>query len=99
MVIQVLNTILPQISQAFQKDELVNKILSVIVSSLAAVSAVWVGFQAKLRHADLSGGHKNAASIYQHLDVLAMVEIQKAKMMKEIMTKRSFSHFMTWLNI
>jgi len=83
MVIQLLNTILPQIAQVFPENGMANKILSVMVSSLAAVSAVWVGFQAKLRHADLSGGHKNAASIYQHLAVLAMVEIQKAKMMKD----------------
>ena len=79
MAIQLLNAILPQIAQAIPS---IAKVLSIIASTLAAMSAIWLGFQAKKRYAERSESHKNAASIFQHLAVLCMVEKQKAKMMK-----------------
>ena len=77
MAVQFLNAIIPQIAQAVPA---MDKTLSIIASSLAAMSAIWLGFQAKKRYAERAESHKNAASIYQHLAVLTMVEKQKEKM-------------------
>ena len=77
MAVQFLNAIIPQIAQAIPT---LDKILSIIASSLAAMSAIWLGFQAKKRYAERAESHKNAASIYQHLAVLTMMEKQKEKM-------------------
>ena len=77
MAIQLLNAILPQLSQAIPQYD---KVLGIIASTLAAISAIWLGFQAKKRYAERSESHKNAASIFQHLAVLSMVEKQKAKL-------------------
>ena len=80
MAVQLVNAILPQISQAIPSHD---KLLGIVASTLAAISAIWLGFQAKKRYAERSESHKNAASIYQHLAVLCMVEKQKAKVKNE----------------
>ena len=80
MAVQLMNAILPQISQVVPKYD---KIIGIIASTLAAISAIWLGFQAKKRYAERSESHKNAASIYQHLAVLCMNEKQKAKLKNE----------------
>ena len=80
MAVQLVNAILPQISQAIPDYD---KLLGIIASTLAAISAIWLGFQAKKRYAERSESHKNAASIYQHLAVLCMNERQKAKLTNE----------------
>ena len=80
MVVQLLNAILPQLSEALPDY---SKILGIISSTLAAISAIWLGFQAKKRYAERSESHKNAASIFQHLAVLSMNERQKAEMTKD----------------
>ena len=77
MAVQFLNAIIPQIAQAVPA---LDKTLSIIASSLAAMSAIWLGFQSKKRYSERAESHKNAASIYQHLAVLTMVEKQKEKM-------------------
>jgi hypothetical protein len=77
MAVQLINAILPQISQVVPKYD---KLIGIIASTLAAISAIWLGFQAKKRYAERSESHKNAASIFQHLAVLSMNEKQKAKM-------------------
>merc|ERR1712080_141355 len=56
-----------------------SEIPGVISSALAAMSAIWLGFQGKKRYNQRSESHKNAASIFQHLAVLSMVEKQKEK--------------------
>ena len=80
MAVQLVNAILPQISQAIPSHD---KLFGIVASTLAAISAIWLGFQAKKRYAERSESHKNAASIYQHLAVLCMVEKQKAKVKNE----------------
>ena len=80
MAVQLINAILPQISQAIPSQD---KLLGIVASTLAAISAIWLGFQAKKRYAERSESHKNAASIYQHLAVLCMNEKQRAKVKKE----------------
>ena len=80
MAVQLMNAILPQISQVVPKYD---KLFGIIASTLAAISAIWLGFQAKKRYAERSESHKNAASIYQHLAVLCMNEKQKAKLKNE----------------
>ena len=80
MAVQLVNAILPQISQAIPSHD---KLLGIVASTLAAISAIWLGFQAKKRYAERSESHKNAASIYQHLAVLCMAEKQKAKVKNE----------------
>ena len=80
MAVQLINAILPQISQAIPSHD---KLIGIVASTLAAISAIWLGFQAKKRYAERSESHKNAASIYQHLAVLCMVEKQKAKVKGE----------------
>lgn len=90
MVIQLLNTVIPQFAQIYP-DSKYSTILTVLASFLSAVSVVWLGFQAKLRHAELSDGHKNAASMYQHLAVLAIVEKQKANINKDYDKEKFFT--------
>ena len=80
MAVQLINAVLPQISQAIPFHD---KLLGIVASTLAAISAIWLGFQAKKRYAERSESHKNAASIYQHLAVLCMNEKQKAKVKNE----------------
>ena len=80
MAVQLINAILPQISQAIPSYD---KLLGIVASTLAAISAIWLGFQAKKRYAERSESHKNAASIYQHLAVLCMNEKQRAKVKNE----------------
>ena len=80
MAVQLINAILPQISQAIPSHD---KLFGIVASTLAAISAIWLGFQAKKRYAERSESHKNAASIYQHLAVLCMNEKQKAKVKNE----------------
>lgn len=80
MAVQLINAVLPQISQAIPSHD---KVLGIVASTLAAISAIWLGFQAKKRYAERSESHKNAASIYQHLAVLCMNEKQKAKVKNE----------------
>jgi hypothetical protein len=89
MVVQLLNAILPQISQVVPTY---SKLIGIIASTLAAISAIWLGFQAKKRYAERSESHKNAASIFQHLAVLSMNEKQKAKM-KNINDENQFLTF------
>ena len=47
MAVQFLNAIIPQIAQAVPA---LDKTLSIIASSLAAMSAIWLGFQSKKRY-------------------------------------------------
>ena len=80
MAVQLLCAILPQISEAIPDHPGVKKVISILSSALAAISAIWIGFQGKKRYGERSESHKNAASIFQHMAVLTMVEKQRAKM-------------------
>ena len=80
MAVQFLCAILPQISEAIPTMVGLKKVISILSSALAAMSAIWLGFQGKKRYGERSESHKNAASIFQHMAVLTMVEKQRAKM-------------------
>merc|ERR1712080_126426 len=77
MVLQFTCGILPQIGEALPE---IQKVISIISSALAAISAIWLGFQANKRYGERSESHKNAASIYQYLAVLTMEEKQREKL-------------------
>jgi len=88
MAVQLCNAILPQIGQALPDY---SKVFNIITSSLAAISAIWLGFHAKKRYSERSESHKNAASIFQHMAVLTMVEKQRAKMENDNDEKKFFA--------
>ena len=54
MAVQFLCAILPQVSEAIPDHPGVRKVISILSSTLAAISAIWIGFQAKKRYRECS---------------------------------------------
>ena len=75
MLLQLINAMLPQL---LSEDQKYGKTVGMTASFIAAVSAIWLGFQAKQRYGERSVGHKNAATFYQHLTHISMIGMQSA---------------------